>query len=400
MSSVSSQQRVALVAAVLAITVMTCRAAASRRSAKSHAAADASIDWESFGFSLNGVKTESMWLDTVDATNPNASYSDSIKKCLVKNGKLLLDPACTVLNYGQALFEGMKAFRRADGSIALFRPERNAMRMKNGAERLLMPPVPIETFVNAADKVVRANAKWVPPLGKGALYLRPLLFGSGAGLGVAPSTECTFCIYCSPVGNYFKAGLKAINLQAVKGYSRAAPGGAGGVKASGNYAPAFLVQREVKSRGYDEALFLDATSDEAIEEAGASNFFAVFPNNTIVTPSLSDETILPGVTRASIVELATNECKCKIVEGRLTIKDLRGATEAFCCGTGASITPVGSVSVTTKEDPLTEAEPRVVFGETAGPITERLYNLLLKIQMGTDEDLNMRYGHWVHVVDP
>ena len=152
--------------------------------------------------------------------------------CLVENGKLQLDPACTALNYGQALFEGMKAFRRADGTIALFRPERNAMRMMNGAERLLMPPVPIDTFVKAAEAVVRANAKWVPPHGKGALYLRPLLFGSGAGLGVAPSSECTFCIYCSPVGNYFKAGLKPIRLQAVKGYSRAAPGGSGGIKAS------------------------------------------------------------------------------------------------------------------------------------------------------------------------
>ena len=339
-------------------------------------------------------------MDAVSASEP--SYSNSMTKCLVKNGMIELDPSCTVLNYGQALFEGMKAFRRADGSIALFRPERNAMRMKNGAERLLMPPVPIDTFVTAADEVVRANAKWVPPLGKGALYLRPLLFGSGVGLGVAPSSECTFCIYCSPVGNYFKAGLKAINLQAVKGYSRAAPGGSGGVKASGNYAPAFLVQREVRQRGYDEALFLDAANDEAIEEAGASNFFAVFPNNTIVTPSLSDETILPGVTRASILELATNECNCDVLEGRLTIDDLRGATEAFCCGTGASITPVGSVSVTTKEDPLSEAAPKVVFGdgETAGPITGRLYNLLLKIQMGTDKKLSKRYGHWVHVVDP
>lgn len=121
-----------------------------------------------------------------------------------------------------------------------------------------------------------------------------------------------------------------------------------------------------------------------------------------MTPSLSDETILPGVTRSSILELAANECNCNVIEGRLTVDDLRGATEAFCCGTGASITPVGSVAVATKEDPLTEAEGRVVFGdgETAGPITKELYDLLLKIQMGTDNDLNKRYGHWVHIVDP
>ena len=143
-------------------------------------------------------------------------------------------------------------------------------------------------------------------------------------------------------------------------------------------------------------------SGEVIEEAGASNFFAVFPNNTIVTPCLSDETILPGVTRSSIMELAETEFKCHVVEGRLTIRDLQGACEAFCCGTGASITPVGSVSVTTKKNPHIETESLIVFGdgESPGPITEQLYNTLLKIQMGTDKHLNERYGHWVHVVEP
>ena len=176
----------------------------------------------------------------------------------------------------------------------------------------------------------------------------------------------------------------------------------GASRPAGNYAPAFMVQRDVRSRGYDEALFLDATNNKAIEEAGASNFFAVFPNKTIVTPSLSDETILPGVTRASIMELAKNECGFTVSEGSLSIDDLRSASEAFCCGTGASITPVGSVDVTNRENPLVEAEKGVTFGtgERAGPVTEQLYNLLLKIQMGTDTDLNERYGHWVHVVDP
>lgn len=397
--SSQNQRQEALAAFLFAFTVAVYRAA-SRSSRKQSHVSPENADWDSFGFGLNGVKTENMWLNTVDASS--GCYSTDSSSCLVENGKLQLDPACTALNYGQALFEGMKAFRRADGTIALFRPERNAMRMMNGAERLLLPPVPVDTFVKASEAVVRANAKWVPPHGKGALYLRPLLFGSGAGLGVGPSSECTFCIYCSPVGNYFKAGLKAIRLQAVKGYSRAAPGGSGGIKASGNYAPAFMVQRDVRSRGYDEALFLDATNNKAIEEAGASNFFAVFPNKTIVTPSLSDETILPGVTRASIMELAKNECGYTISEGKLTIDDLRGASEAFCCGTGASITPVGSVDVTTRENPLVESEKGVTFGtgERAGPITEQLYNLLLKIQMGTDADLNKRYGHWVHVVDP
>ena len=246
-----------LVLSLYSLPTLQCQAAS--RAFIEHVQADPTIDWESFGFGLNGVRTDSMWLNKVQVSDDEACYSGESNQCVVPNGLLELDPACTALNYGQALFEGMKAFRRADGTIALFRPERNAIRMKMGAERLLLPPVPIDVFVNAADAVVRSNARWVPPLGKGALYLRPLLFGSGAGLGVGPSNESTFCIYCSPVGNYFKGGLKAISLQAVKGYSRAAPGGSGGIKASGNYAPAFLVQQQVRQRGYDEALFLDAT---------------------------------------------------------------------------------------------------------------------------------------------
>ena len=230
--------------------------------ASSHAPPDPSLPWDTFGFGLNDVRTDYMWLDKVLAaasTDAKAcAYSKSVEDCLVPLSPLSLAPTSTVLNYGQSLFEGLKAFRRADGSIALFRPEKNARRMMDGANRLMLPPVDEDTFVAAADAVVRSNARFVPPMGRGALYLRPLLFGSGEGLGVKPSTESTFCIYCSPVGNYFKGGLKAISLQAVEGYSRAAPGGSGGIKAGGNYAPPFQVQKEVRSRGYDEALFLDA----------------------------------------------------------------------------------------------------------------------------------------------
>lgn len=393
--------RIALALFLWSLGWATSLAATLPRAAE-HVSADPSIDWDSFSFSLNGVKTDSMWVDRVVVDEDETVYSDAVDKCLAPLGPLSLSPTCTVLNYGQSLFEGMKAFRRADGSIALFRPERNALRMKQGAERMCLPPVPVEVFVRAADSVVRANTKWVPPLGKGALYLRPLLFGSGEDLGVKPSHESTFCIYCSPVGNYFKGGLKAISLQAVRGFSRAAPGGSGGVKAGGNYAPAFLVQRQVKKRGYDEALFLDAVSGEAIEEAGASNFFAVFPNNTIVTPALSSETILPGVTRSSVIELAQQECGCKVVEGRITVDDLRECCEAFCCGTGASVTPVGSVSVTSRESPDLEEQPSIVYGDgtTPGPMTQRLYDLLLNIQMGTDQKLSKKYGHWIHIVEP
>ena len=363
------------------------------------------VDWESFGFGLNGVRTDKMWLNRVKVVEEDsamtANYSASERTCLVPLGDLPLSPTATVLNYGQALFEGLKAFRRPDGSISIFRPEKNAERMAKGAKRFLMPPVPTDVFLSAVDAVVRSNAKWVPPHGKGSLYLRPLLMGTGEGLGVKPSSEVTFCIFVSPVGNYFKGGLKAISVQAVRGFSRAAKGGAGAVKAAGNYAPAFQVQREVRQRGYDEVLCLDAVSGEAVEEAGASNFFTIFPDNTLATPSLSQETILPGVTRQSILELAAAECGLKIREGRITLSELKRAKEAFCCGTGACITPVGSISVTSHTNPESvEDEIKYGDGQTVGLITEKLYYILTGIQSGSNLEMSEKYKQWVHTVKP
>lgn len=380
--------------------LLTSSVAAPSSYTTKHADPVPNVDWDSFGFGLNGVETDKMWLNRVPVTFvnglPTAEYEDSAKECLVDMGTIPLSPAATVLNYGQALFEGLKAFRRQDGTIVLFRPEMNAHRMQQGARRFLMPPVPTDVFLKAAEHVVRSNARWIPPAQHGALYLRPLLLGTGAALGVKPSTESTFCIYASPVGNYFKGELKAISLQAVKGYSRAAPGGSGAVKASGNYAPAFGVQHEVRNRGFDETLCLDV-SGEAVEEAGASNFFVVFPNNTIVTPTLETETILPGVTRASIMEIARNELGCKVIERRLLLSELENVSEAFCCGTGACITPVGCVSVI---DGTTKTH-EIVFGDgNTGQLTKKLYKMLTDIQKGCDPVLCEKYKHWIHVVEP
>eukprot|EP00536_Pseudo-nitzschia_multiseries_P011314 jgi/Psemu1/205462/e_gw1.377.37.1 len=292
--------------------------------------------------------------------------------------------------------------------------------MGEGADRLLLPPVPEATFLAAIDAVVRSNARWVPPCGNGALYLRPLLLGTGPKLGVGPSPESTFCVYCSP----------PIRLLAVRGFGRAAAGGSGNVKAAGNYAPAFAVQKEVKRLGCDEVLCLDASTGETIEEAGASNFFAVFPNRTIVTPSLDSGTILPGVTRASILELAREECGCDVLETpALRLSDLaghgrghghwHGATEAFCCGTGASVTPVGSIRLgynnynnnrnhshnhRNEDDENHEKNGPIVavFGDgtSPGPITKKLHQLLMDLQLGTDPVLNEKYKDWIHVVPP
>ncbi|GKY99419.1 hypothetical protein MPSEU_000896600 [Mayamaea pseudoterrestris] len=360
------------------------------------------VDWSTFSFGLNGVETDYMWCDTVVSDGKAFAPFRATNDCLVPMGKLQLSPAATVLNYGQGLFEGLKAVRRKDGSISIFRPELNADRMSSGAERFFLPVVPPNVFLTAVDAVVRANAKWVPPFSCGALYLRPLLMGTGAALGVKPSMEATFCIYASPVGNYFKGDLKAIQLQAVKGYSRAAPGGSGAVKAIGNYASAFRAQYTVKQNGFDEVLCLDALTGEAIEEAGASNFFAVFSNKTIVTPGLETETILPGVTRRSIMDIAKNECGFEIVEGRLTLSDLANASEAFCCGTGACITPVGYVSILDRQADGTDKESSViVFGDGGtGKITRQLYKLLTEIQNGNDDRLSEKYKEWLHIVKP
>jgi branched-chain amino acid aminotransferase len=208
---------------------------------------------------------------------------------------------------------------------------------------------------------------------------------------------CKLLILFSQFIDYFKGDLQAIRLQAVRGYSRAAPGGSGAVKASGNYAPAFLAQKQVKERGYDEILCLDAVTGQAVEEAGASNFFAVFANNTIVTPSLDMDTILPGVTRDSILELAKVECGYTVITRRLTLDDLKDATESFCCGTGAVITPVGCISILNGD----EEEDLIAFGDGGtGSLTRRLYNMLTSIQSGTDEKLAEKYKDWIHIVKP
>mmetsp|Transcript_21455 Transcript_21455/g.46497 ORF Transcript_21455/g.46497 Transcript_21455/m.46497 type:complete len:508 (-) Transcript_21455:146-1669(-) len=414
-----------------------------------HADPTPGVAWGEFGFGLNDVETNAMWLQTVnDATTtphfPKHLTDDDVSQYLQPMGPLSLSPASTVLNYGQALFEGLKAFRRADGRIALFRPQRNAERMQQGAQRYLLPSVPTPAFCRAVHAVVRANAAWVPPHGQGALYLRPLLLGTGAALGVKPSTQATFCIYASPVGNYFPTTgtLQPIRLQAVQGYTRASPGGSGHVKAAGNYAPAFALQQQVRNRGFDELLCLDV-GGHCVEEAGASNFFIVYHHNrTLVTPPLSDKTILPGITRQSILELARRECQYKVVERPITLSELMMAamvggkkkkdnnkkdkdntnrrnknkknekkgdhldddnsddcfvSEAFCCGTGAVITPVGSISLLTAR----QNERSITFhGFQAGPVTQRLYQLLTDIQSGTDAGLAHRYRKWIDIVEP
>jgi len=352
-----------------------------------------------------------MWLDQISGSSAHATFdgagggsgklssgwgSDHLGR-LVPLRELSLHPASTILNYGQGLFEGIKAFRQKDGTIRIFRCDKNAKRFRDGASRLMIPPVPEPVFIEACEAVVAANAEFVPPHGAGALYLRPILFGSGKQLGVSPSPEFTFCIYCSPVGNYFKGGVGSIlpiRLLAQKTYQRAANKGIGFVKAVGNYAPVFKCQDEVRKAGFNEALFLDSC-EEHIEEAGASNFFVYSKSrNLLVTPEL-DGNILAGVTRASVIEIARDQ-GIKVEERKLKLKELCDFDEAFCCGTGASVTPVGSVEVEGG------GEDSYVFGDegkTAGDLTKKLYQILHDIQWGIN-DCGGKYKKWSRVVKP
>lgn len=301
---------------------------------------------------------------------------------LVPYGPLEISPGSCILNYGQGIFEGMKAYRTQEGRIVLFRPEENARRFQNGAIRMGMPPVSEEMFLNAVKQTILANKDWIPPAGKGALYIRPLLLGTGVNITLTPAPSFTFLIFVTPVGDYFKGGIRAINLLISQEFHRAHPGGSGDVKASGNYAANFVPLKEAKAKGYAELIYLDVTS-RYIEEVGAANFFCV-KDDVLYTPELTG-TILPGITRDSIMKLAAS-LGYQVKEKKIDVDFCLSADEAFCCGTAAVISPVGSI---------TYGERKVVFNNGAvGTVTLKLYEALTGIQNERSEDT---FG-WVHVV--
>jgi branched-chain amino acid aminotransferase len=277
----------------------------------------------------------------------------------------------------------MKAYRTAKNRVVFFRPDENARRMQRGADRLKMPPVPESIFIDAVEQVVQANIDYLPPMGRGAMYVRPLLMGSGPVLGVAPAPSYSFMIYVTPVGPYFKGGMKAIDLLISDEFHRAAPGGSGGVKAIGNYAPGMMPSRIAKSKGYAEVIYLDARTSTYIEEVGAANFFCV-KDNVLYTPELTG-TILPGITRASIIALARH-LGYDVHEEKVSAEFAMTADEAFCCGTAAVISPIGSI---------THEDKKVTYGDgTPGIMTTTLYDMLTGIQNEKEEDI---FG-WLHEV--
>ena len=304
---------------------------------------------------------------------------------------LVLDPATAVLHYAQEIFEGMKAYKLADGSMALFRPDANAARFRASAQRMAMAELPDDLFIESVKALVRADAGWFPPVDGGSLYLRPFMIASEAFLGVRPSAEYLYLVIASPAGNYFKGGAPAISLWVSQDYTRAAPGGTGAAKCGGNYATSLVAQAQATKMGFDQVVYLDAAERRWIEELGGMNLFFVFADGSLQTPPLTG-TILPGITRDALLTLARDE-GLTVREEPYAIDQWRAdaisghLTETFACGTAAVVTPVGSV--TTNEGKFT------IGAGGPGQTTQRLRDRLVAIQRGTAAD---PYG-WVQRID-
>ena len=293
---------------------------------------------------------------------------------------LELSLGANALHYGQAIFEGLKAHRTREGKITLFRPADNARRLRASAVRLAMQVPPVDTFLNAVQAVVRANARWIPAYGKGSLYIRPVLIGSGPVLGVAPAKEYLFYVFTCPAGQYM-GGDRAIVLSHTH---RAAPHGTGAAKAAGNYAASLRPHERARELGYTDALYLDAREDRYIEELGAANFFAILRDGTLVTPQLGS--ILPGFTRDSILTIARDLFGWIAVERPLPIDEvLDDAVEAFYAGTAAVLAPITVINYKGVDHPVGDGKP--------GSQTQMLRHALEKIQLQEQPD------HWGWVTE-
>ncbi len=298
---------------------------------------------------------------------------------VVSDDILELPISATCLHYGQEAFEGIKVFEQKDGKISVFRVEENAKRMIRSAEKILMEPFPENMFIDAVSKLVRLNKRFIPPYGRGAsLYIRPLLLGISNLLGVRRSNDYLFLVFASPVGPYFKTGLKPIRLYVEESMDRAAPDGVGDVKVGGNYAASLRVSNKVKKLGFNEVLYLDAKQKKYIDESGPANFFGITKNNKYITPD--SESILPSITNKSLMKIAQEELGLQVEKRPVRVEEIFDFKEAGCCGTAAVITPVKSI--TYKDQTVTYCT-----GEEPGPVCKMLYDKLTAIQIGLSEDL-------------
>ncbi|MDQ4490646.1 branched-chain amino acid aminotransferase [Sinomonas sp. ASV486] len=299
-------------------------------------------------------------------------------------GPIAMDPAAAVLHYGQEIFEGLKAYRHADGTVWTFRPEANAHRFNKSAQRLALPELPTEVFIESLRQIVSADKDWVPNGDGEALYLRPFMIATEAFLGVRPAREVSYRVIASPAGNYFGGELEPVSIWLSEHYARAGHGGTGEAKCGGNYAASLAAQLEAEANGCKQVLFLDPTNDFAVDELGGMNIFFVFNGDTLVTPALNGN-ILHGVTRDSVLQLASDR-GLTVEERKITIDEWRQAvadgtlTEVFACGTAAVITPIGE---------LKTADGSLVTPELKGEsVAMSIREQLLGIQTGTVEDLH------------
>ena len=336
------------------------------------------IDWSNLGFGY--IQTDYRYVSNYK----NGAWDEG---CITTDSNIVLNECAGVLQYAQTVFEGLKAYTTEDGRIVTFRPDLNAARMVTSAQRLEMPAFPEERFIEAVEKTVKANAAFVPPYGSGAtLYLRPYMFGSNPVIGVKPATEYQFRLFCTPVGPYFKGGVKPLTIR-VSDFDRAAPNGTGNIKAGLNYAMSLHAIVSAHEEGYDENMYLDAATRTKVEETGGANFLFVTKDGKVVTPK--SDSILPSITRRSLIQVAKEYLGLEAEEREIYLDELGDMAECGLCGTAAVISPVGKIVDHGKEICLPSGMSEM------GPVTKKLYETLTGIQMGRIEAPK----GWIHVIE-
>jgi len=326
------------------------------------------IDWGSLGFGY--VKTDYRYVSNYK----NGAWDEGT---MSTDGNLVLSECAGVIQYAQTVFEGLKAYETEDGRIVTFRPDLNAERIEQSAKRLEIPVFPKDRFIDAVKQVVKANADYVPPYGSGAtFYLRPVLFGTNPVIGVKPAEEYQFRIFGTPVGPYFKGGVKPLTIK-VSDFDRAAPNGTGNIKAGLNYAMSLHAIVTAHNEGFDENMYLDPKTRTNVEETGGANFLFITKDGKVVTPKSSS--ILPSITRRSLVYVAQHYLGLEAEERVIPFEEVKDMAECGLCGTAAVISPVGKIVDHGKEICLPSGMTEM------GPITKKLYDTLTGIQMGRIE---------------
>lgn len=336
------------------------------------------IDWANLGFGYQETDMRYVSNYTNGAWDEGALIADSM---------ITMSECACVLQYAQTVFEGLKAYTTEDGKIVTFRPDLNAERLENSCKRLEMPVFPKERFVDAVTQVVKANAAYVPPYGSGAtLYIRPYMFGINSVIGVKPATDYQFRVFTTPVGPYFKGGVKPLTIR-VTDFDRAAPHGTGHIKAGLNYAMSLHAIVDAHNQGYDENMYLDSATRTKVEETGGANFLFVTKEGKVVTPK--SDSILPSITRRSLMVVAKDYLGLEVEEREVFVEELKDFAECGLCGTAAVISPVGKIVNHDREICLPSGMSQM------GPVTQKLYDTLTGIQMGR---LEAPKG-WIHVIE-